>query len=279
MLLYFLFSLWQVWATGRTDQARPVDAIVVMGAAQYDGRPSPQLEARLDHAIELWPQDIAPLIVVTGGNRPGDRFTEAEASAAYLVDAGIPESAILLEDAGTSTYESLAGVAALLESRGLDSVLIVTDPYHALRSRMIADDLGLEALHVADHDIGGHRGAIVANDNSARPPAWRSGGSSGSNASTISPIDAACRRARPIQSSAAPVLGDESHRILGCGVIGNTAVSGTVIRGSSPLTPAHPARFGRDEPTGSVTPGSILTGSIVTVISFPLATWPVRLEA
>ena len=142
---YFLISLWQVWSAGRTDQARAADAIVVMGAAQYDGRPSPQLEARLDHAAELWPQDIAPLIVVTGGNRPGDRFTEAEASAAYLVDAGIPESAILLEDAGSSTYESLAGVAAMLESRQLDRVVIVTDPYHALRSRMIAAELGLDA--------------------------------------------------------------------------------------------------------------------------------------
>ena len=134
--LYFLFSLWQVWSTGRSDQARAVDAIVVMGAAQYDGRPSPQLEARLDHVVELWPDGIAPLIVVTGGNRPGDRFTEAEASADVpRSKRGIPESAILQEGEGTSSYESLAGVASLLEARGLDTVLIVTDPYHALRSR------------------------------------------------------------------------------------------------------------------------------------------------
>ncbi len=143
--LYFLVTLWQVWSTGRSDEARPVDAIVVMGAAQYDGRPSPQLEARLDHVVDLWPDGNAPLVVVTGGNRPGDRFTEAEASANYLEEAGIPGSAILQEGEGTSSYESLEGVESLLAARGLDSVLIVTDPYHALRSKLIAEEVGLSA--------------------------------------------------------------------------------------------------------------------------------------
>ena len=146
LLGYYGVSLYQVWATGRDDQARPVDAIVVMGAAQYDGTPSPQLAARLDQVLRLWPQGYAPLVVVTGGNQPGDRFTEAEASAAYLVERGVPAQAIVQEADGTTTYESMEGVAALLEERGLDSVLIVTDPYHALRSRMIADELGLDAF-------------------------------------------------------------------------------------------------------------------------------------
>jgi uncharacterized SAM-binding protein YcdF (DUF218 family) len=145
VVLYSFVSLWQVWSTGRSDQARPVDAIVVLGAAQYDGRPSPQLAARLDQVVELWPQDLAPLVIVTGGNQPGDRFTEAEASANYLIDRGVPESAILLEDAGSTTYESLEDVAEILEARGLDSVLIVTDPYHALRSRLIAQEVGMVA--------------------------------------------------------------------------------------------------------------------------------------
>lgn len=145
VVLYSFVSLWQVWSTGRSDQARPVDAIVVLGAAQYDGRPSPQLAARLDQVVRLWPQDLAPLVIVTGGNQPGDRFTEAEASANYLVDRGVPESAILLEDAGSTTYESLEDVAEILEARGLDSVLIVTDPYHALRSRLIAQEVGMVA--------------------------------------------------------------------------------------------------------------------------------------
>jgi uncharacterized SAM-binding protein YcdF (DUF218 family) len=145
---YLAVSLLQVWSTGRTDQARPVDAIVVMGAAQYDGVPSPQLAARLDHVADLWPQGLAPLVVATGGNRPGDRFTEAEASAAYLAERGVPADAILLEDQGTSSYESLRNVAELLEQRGLDDVLIVTDPYHSLRSRLIAEQVGLRA-HVS----------------------------------------------------------------------------------------------------------------------------------
>jgi uncharacterized SAM-binding protein YcdF (DUF218 family) len=142
---YYAVSLYQVWDTGRSVQAQPVDAIVVMGAAQYDGRPSPQLAARLDHVVRLWPQGYAPLVVVTGGNRPGDRFTEAEASAAYLVERGVPADAIVQEPTGSTTYESMEGVAALLAERGLDSVLIVTDPYHALRSRMVAEEVGLDA--------------------------------------------------------------------------------------------------------------------------------------
>jgi uncharacterized SAM-binding protein YcdF (DUF218 family) len=144
LLAYGLFSYWQVWSVGRSDEARPVDAIVVLGAAQYDGRPSPQLAARLDHALTLWPQGLAPMIVVTGGNQPGDRFTEADASATYLADRGVPTDAIVLEGEGASTYESMKNVAALL-GESVDSVLIVTDPYHALRSRMTAADLGFEA--------------------------------------------------------------------------------------------------------------------------------------
>lgn len=143
--LYYAVSFWQVWSVGRSDQARPVDAIVVMGAAQYDGRPSPQLAARLDHVVDLWDEGLAPLVITTGGNQPGDRFTEAEASAAYLIERGVPTSAILLENSGSTTYESLESVAAMMGSRGLDSVLIATDPYHALRSRMTAEEVGLDA--------------------------------------------------------------------------------------------------------------------------------------
>lgn len=142
---YYLMCLWQVWSTGRSDQTRPVDAIVVMGAAQYDGQPSPQLAARLDHVLELWPQGVAPLVIVTGGQAPGDRFTEAETEADYLIQRGIPADAIDAEDAGRTTYESMQGVAQILADRGLDSVLIVTDPYHALRARLIAQHLGLTA--------------------------------------------------------------------------------------------------------------------------------------
>jgi len=145
LLGYYVVSLLQVWSTGKSDQARPVDVIVVLGAAQYDGEPSPQLAARLDHVAELWPRELAPVVVTTGGGRPGDRFTEAQASASYLAERGVPESAILLENDGSTTFESMENVAAELEQRGLDRVLIVTDPYHALRSRLIAEEAGLEA--------------------------------------------------------------------------------------------------------------------------------------
>lgn len=144
LVTYFGVSFWQVHSTGRSDQARPVDAIVVMGAAQYDGRPSPQLAARLDHVVELWPQQLAPRVIVTGGKRPGDRFTEASASARYLVERGIPETAIVQEGSGTSTFESLQQVHRLVGGT-VNDVLIVTDPYHALRSRLIAQELGFTA--------------------------------------------------------------------------------------------------------------------------------------
>ena len=144
VVAYGLFSYWQVWSVGRSDQARPVDAIVVLGAAQYDGRPSPQLAARLDHVVDLWPEGLAPIVVVTGGNQPGDRFTEADASAAYLMERGIPVDAIRLERTGSSTYDSLDNVAALVGDT-VESVLIVTDPYHALRSRLVAEAVGFDA--------------------------------------------------------------------------------------------------------------------------------------
>jgi uncharacterized SAM-binding protein YcdF (DUF218 family) len=144
--IYFLITLVQVYQTGRSDQTRTVDAIVVMGAAQYDGTPSAQLAARLDHVVTLWDRGVAEVVVVTGGNKPGDRFTEAGSSAEYLIDRGVPESAIVREDAGTTSFESLRAVAELLEARDLSTVLVVTDPYHSLRSRLIAEEVGLTAL-------------------------------------------------------------------------------------------------------------------------------------
>jgi uncharacterized SAM-binding protein YcdF (DUF218 family) len=142
---YYAVSFYQVWSTGRGDQARTVDAIVVMGAAQYDGRPSPQLQARLDHAAALYAAGEAPLVVVTGGNQPGDRFTEASASTRYLTAHGVPRSAIVEENTGHSTWESLDHVRGLLQPKGANRILIVTDPYHSLRSRLIAQELEFTA--------------------------------------------------------------------------------------------------------------------------------------
>jgi uncharacterized SAM-binding protein YcdF (DUF218 family) len=143
--LYYMVTLFQVMEAGRSNTPESAEVIVVLGAAQYDGRPSPQLAARLDHALQLWNAGIAPQVMVTGGNRPGDRFTEAAASRAYLVERGVPNDAILDEDEGTTTYESIDAVADLLEAAGVERVVLVTDPYHSLRSKLIAEEVGLDA--------------------------------------------------------------------------------------------------------------------------------------
>lgn len=141
---YYVATFAQVVHTGGSHGAGPVDAIVVLGAAQYDGRPSPQLAARLDHVVTLWEDGVAPLVVVTGGNRPGDRFTEAEASAQYLEERGVPAASIVEVGEGATTYESVAAAAPAMTARDVGSVALVTDPYHALRSRLIVEAEGFD---------------------------------------------------------------------------------------------------------------------------------------
>ena len=129
------------WA--HRDEARPVSAIVVMGAAQYVGRPSPVLKARLDHAIELWRRGLAPRIIFTGGF--GDRDTTSEAAVAqrYAIEHGIPPAAIMIENAGRSTSESLQHVARLMEGEPTRDVILVSDPFHMLRLSILARRFGL----------------------------------------------------------------------------------------------------------------------------------------
>ncbi len=138
-----------VYLQARTDEARPVDAIVVMGAAQYNGRPSPVFEARLQHALALYEQGLAPVIVVTGGKQPGDAYTEAEAATGWLVDRGVPEGAILIENEGRSTWDSIRGVPAVLPADGETSVLVVSDGFHLLRSEVMLRNLGYHAYSSA----------------------------------------------------------------------------------------------------------------------------------
>jgi uncharacterized SAM-binding protein YcdF (DUF218 family) len=156
LLLYFLVSLVQVWNTGRDDSflrsRRTVDAIVVLGAAQYDGRPSPQLRARLDHVVRLWNVPVAPLVVVTGGKQIGDRFTEAEASRDYLVSKGVPVEVIVIESRGTSTYQSLEAVRDEARLNQWNDVVLVSDPYHLKRAQLVASELGMAAEVSATRD-------------------------------------------------------------------------------------------------------------------------------
>jgi uncharacterized SAM-binding protein YcdF (DUF218 family) len=142
LLVYFAVTLVQVWLTSRHYDPRKAQAIVVMGAAQYDGVPSPDLRARLDEALLLYRKGYAPLIVVTGSKEPGDEFTEAESGARYLEAHGVPASAIV-EGGGNDSWMNLADVAPVLRRRGVHSVLVVTDPFHEDRSMAIASSEGL----------------------------------------------------------------------------------------------------------------------------------------
>jgi uncharacterized SAM-binding protein YcdF (DUF218 family) len=153
LVVYLGVTFAQVWWASRRDQAGRAQAIVVFGAAQYDGRPSPVLRARLDHAVALWRRRLAPTIVVTGGRRPGDRFTEASVAATYLHQRGVPDDAILREVRGRTSWESLASAAAFLDQRHVDDVLLVSDPYHSFRIAAMAGELGLRG-RVSPADTG-----------------------------------------------------------------------------------------------------------------------------
>jgi uncharacterized SAM-binding protein YcdF (DUF218 family) len=146
--LYVGLTVFEVWRVGRTQSTTQVDAIVVMGAAQYDGVPSPLLKARLMRAFELWEQKVAPRIVLTGGNKPGDRFTEASASAIFLRQQGVPQEDLLQESLSRSTYEALRNVRNLVATdsnfAGIKRIVIVTNPYHELRSRLTAREMNFE---------------------------------------------------------------------------------------------------------------------------------------
>ena len=161
ILVYLAVTFVQVWMASRRDEAREVQAIVVFGAAQYNGRPSSVLKARLDHAAALYHQGYSPVVVVTGGRQPGDRFTEATASADYLHTKGVPDSDILREVSGRSSWQSLASAAAFLKARHITHVLLVSDPFHSLRIKAMAGELGLDG-HTSPTQtspIGGFTGA------------------------------------------------------------------------------------------------------------------------
>jgi uncharacterized SAM-binding protein YcdF (DUF218 family) len=141
ILLVSGYATWRVWSLGQVDGQRPADAIVVLGAAQYDGRPSPVFQARLDHALELFKTGVAPVLVVTGGKAEGDRTTEAASARAYAIARGVPAEAIVAEDRSRTTLESIRAVGQLMRDQGLASAVFVSDRPHMLRVlRMAADD-------------------------------------------------------------------------------------------------------------------------------------------
>jgi uncharacterized SAM-binding protein YcdF (DUF218 family) len=134
-----------IWWTARQDSRPASDAIVVLGSAQYNGVPSSIFEARLEHALALWEEGVAPVVVTVGGRAAGDQFTEAEAGQAYLRDAGVPEESLLAVPEGVDTLESMRAVGAAYAERGWSSAVLVTDPWHAMRAERMAEDSGVSA--------------------------------------------------------------------------------------------------------------------------------------
>lgn len=134
-----------IWWVAREDQHPRSDAIIVLGASQYNGVPSPVFAARLDHAVTLYDEGVAPHVVTVGGKQPGDNYTEAESGRAYLHQHGVPRSAIVAVQTGNDTLDSLQAVAQQFRVAGWHSAVIVTDPWHCLRSRTMARDLGIQA--------------------------------------------------------------------------------------------------------------------------------------
>jgi uncharacterized SAM-binding protein YcdF (DUF218 family) len=144
VLLSAAATTFRIWQQGEQDERRPADAIVVLGAAQYGGRPSPVFAARLAHAVELYHQGLARTFVVTGGRIPGDTTTEAAVARKYAIDHGVPAEAIIGEDEARNTLTSMRSIAVLFRERGLHSALFVSDPTHMLRVLRMAADLDIE---------------------------------------------------------------------------------------------------------------------------------------
>ena len=145
VLLVVTSTALAIWWTARQDSRPGSDAIVVLGSAQYNGVPSSIFEARLEHAIALYEDGVAPVIVTVGGKADGDQFAEAEAGQQYLADAGIPDDALLAVPQGGDTLESIRAVSTAFTERGWSSAVLVSDPWHAMRAERMAEDAGLDA--------------------------------------------------------------------------------------------------------------------------------------
>lgn len=144
-------TAFRIWQVARIDDRAPADVIVVLGAAQYNGTPSPIFRARLAHAKNLYDEGVARYVVTTGGSRTGDVYTEAEAGARWLTERGVPESATIPVGEGADTLGSLEAVADEVQQRGMRTAVVVSDPWHSLRARTMANDAGLDAWTSPTH--------------------------------------------------------------------------------------------------------------------------------
>lgn len=144
LVLLWLASLASVLVWALEDDARKADAIIVMGAAQYQGKPSPVLRVRLDHALALWQRGLAPNVLLTGGIGEGDTVSEAEVSRAYVMARGVPDSAILLENEGRTSAQSLRAAVGILREQELHTAIVVSDPFHMLRLEILGRRYGID---------------------------------------------------------------------------------------------------------------------------------------
>jgi uncharacterized SAM-binding protein YcdF (DUF218 family) len=167
-----LFGLWLttvglILLAGARPGLRPADAILVLGAAQYNGRPSPVLRARLDHALDLWRRGLAGHLIFTGGVGQGDTLSEGEVARRYALESGVPDSIILVEREGVTSSASVEAAAALMRGRGLHSALLVSDSYHMLRLELLARRAGIQPFRAPtpgspiDRDRATHRRYVL----------------------------------------------------------------------------------------------------------------------
>ena len=149
LLLLLAFTAFQVVRTASLEEIHPADAIVVFGAAEYSGHPSPVLRARLDHALEVFHRGVAPVVITTGGAAADPTFTEGGVGRDYLMRHGIPERSLIAETQGRDTSESAVRVGVIMRANGLHSCVAVSDAYHVFRIRKLLEHEGIAPVYVA----------------------------------------------------------------------------------------------------------------------------------
>src|SRR5215475_6934911 len=149
LVSFFVSTASRIVQTASRQEVNPADAIVVFGAAEYSGRPSPVLKARLDHALDLFHQGIAPVVITTGGAASDPVFSEGGVGRDYLMRHGVPERSLIAETQGRDTSESAARVAVIMRANGLHSCVAVSDAYHVFRIRKLLEHEGISPVYVA----------------------------------------------------------------------------------------------------------------------------------
>lgn len=146
LVVYLGYVAWRIWKTAGEDEARPAAAVVVFGAAEYRGRPSPVLRARIEHTLALYQRGVAPRIITTGGPGGDPNFTEAGVARNFLVARGVPSEAIVMEDESSSTTETVLNVAEIMRRNGERSAVVVSDGYHLFRIKQLFAEKGIQTF-------------------------------------------------------------------------------------------------------------------------------------